>query len=109
MEQLGGELGQPGADEAPWEGVEAILVVQRKPNQVVARVENELRRTSTDLSPVFDTDAKLDGGEGVANAFAHFGEGDASDKAIPGIANAERTRVAVLFGDEDGSGAEPDL
>ena len=29
MEQLGGELSQPGADEAPGKSVETILIVQR--------------------------------------------------------------------------------
>ena len=91
-------------------GVETVLVVEREANQIVAGVEDELcRRSSADLSPVSDTDAKLDGGEGVADAFAHFGKGDASDEAIPGIADAERTRVAILLRDEDGSGTEPDL
>jgi hypothetical protein len=109
VEQLGGKLGQPGANEAPREGVETVLVIEREANQVIAGVEDELCRSSADLSPVSDTDAKLDGGEGVADAFAYFGKGDASDEAIPGIANAERTRVAILLGDEDGSGTEPDL
>jgi hypothetical protein len=40
MEQLGGELSQTGADEAPRESVETILIVQRKEDKVVLGVED---------------------------------------------------------------------
>jgi hypothetical protein len=40
MEQLGGELSQTGADEAPGESVETILIVQRKEDKVVLGVED---------------------------------------------------------------------
>ena len=40
MEQLGGELSQTAADEAPGESVETILIVQRKEEKVVLGVED---------------------------------------------------------------------
>jgi hypothetical protein len=40
MEQFGGELNQTGADEAPEESVETILIVQRKEDKVVLGVED---------------------------------------------------------------------
>ena len=40
MEQLGGELSQPGADEAPEKSVETILIVQGEEDKVVLGVED---------------------------------------------------------------------
>ena len=40
MEQLGGELSQTGADEAPGESVETILIVQGEEDKVVLGVED---------------------------------------------------------------------
>ena len=59
---------------------------------------------------IHDTDAdELLGGEGGANAIPHLGEGNASDEAVSGVADAEWTCAAILLGDENGSCAEPDL
>jgi hypothetical protein len=57
-EQLGGELTQTGADEAPGESVETILIVQRKEEKVALGVENKLGHPSTDLGPILNTDAE---------------------------------------------------
>ena len=40
MEQLRGELSQPGADEAPGKIVETVLIVQREEKNVVLGVED---------------------------------------------------------------------
>ena len=46
----------------------------------------------------------------TANAFANLGTSDASDEAVPGVADdAEKTWVAILLGDENGPCAEPNL
>ena len=40
---------------------------------------------------------------------SHFGEGNASDEAVSGVADAEQTWAPILLGDEDRSCAEPNL
>ena len=58
---------------------------------------------------VLDPNSELDGKEGVADSVADLGQSHPTHEAIPGVADANRTRAAVLLGDEDGSGPELDL
>ena len=99
MEQLGDELSQTGAYEAPGESVETILIVQRKEDKVVLGVEDYLGHPSTDLGPILNNDTELHGRKSGAHSMANLGEGDMSNEAVPGVADTERTGAPVLLTD----------
>ncbi len=110
MELLRGEHSQTGVDEASsGESVETILIVQREEDKVIFGVKDKLSHPSTDLGPILNTDAELHGRKSGSNSIKNLGEGDAPNKAVPGVADAERTGAPVLLGNEDGPSAEPDL
>ena len=82
-EKLRGELSKTRANEAPWECVETVLVVQGDEEKVILGVEDKLGHSSADLGRVLDPDAKLHRRESRANAlFTNLGKGDAPNEAI---------------------------
>ena len=93
----------------PRESVETILIVQREEDKVILGVKDKLGHPSTDLGPILNTDAELQGGKSGSNSITNLGEGDAPNEAVSGVADAERTGAPVLLGNEDGPSAEPDL
>ena len=109
MEQFWRILGEAGADEVARDGVESNLVIQREKNEIVAGVKHQLRHATAYFCAVLDANSELNGKEGVANPVANLGQGHPTNETIPGVAYAKRARAAVLFGNEDGSGPEPDL
>ena len=109
VEQFRRILGEAGADEATRDGVEAVLVIQREENEIVAGVKHQLCHATAYLCAVLDANSELNGKEGVADPVANLGQGHPTNEAIPGVADAKRAGAAVLLGNEDGSGPEPDL